>query len=50
LQELRIRDFALVPEALIPFAPGLNAITGESGAGGDMRQARKWLEDDNIHK
>jgi hypothetical protein len=32
-QELRIQDFALVTEQTVKFSPGLNAITGESGAG-----------------
>eukprot|EP00897_Mesotaenium_endlicherianum_P005473 jgi/Mesen1/4954/ME000247S04234 len=33
LQELRIRDFALIQEERVEFGPGLNIITGESGAG-----------------
>ncbi|RMF85481.1 MAG: DNA repair protein RecN, partial [Nitrospirae bacterium] len=33
LTHLTIRDLAVIPEAEIPFAPGLNAITGETGAG-----------------
>jgi hypothetical protein len=32
-QELRIQDFALVTRQTVKFTPGLNAITGESGAG-----------------
>jgi DNA repair protein RecN (Recombination protein N) len=33
LTELSIRDFALIEEAELHFGPGLNAITGETGAG-----------------
>jgi len=33
IKDLRIRDFALVEDQLIHLAPGLNVITGESGAG-----------------
>ena len=33
LQELRIKDFALVSEEVVRFSPGLNVITGESGSG-----------------
>ncbi|KAI8467276.1 MAG: P-loop containing nucleoside triphosphate hydrolase protein [Monoraphidium minutum] len=33
LEELRIQDFALVSRQTVRFAPGLNAITGESGSG-----------------
>lgn len=33
LQELHIRDFALIDEVYIQFAPGLNVLTGETGAG-----------------
>ncbi len=33
IRSLRIRDFALVEDQLIRLAPGLNVITGESGAG-----------------
>ena len=33
VKDLRIRDFALVEDQLIHLAPGLNVITGESGAG-----------------
>jgi len=33
IRDLRIRDFALVEDQLIHLAPGLNVITGESGAG-----------------
>lgn len=32
-QELRVSDFALVPFAAVRLAPGLNAISGQSGAG-----------------
>ncbi len=33
LQELRIRNLAIVEDATIPFAAGLNAMTGSTGAG-----------------
>jgi len=33
LKELRIVDFAIIDEALIEFGPGLNVLTGETGAG-----------------
>lgn len=33
LTELRIRDFVLIEDLAITFGPGLNAITGETGAG-----------------
>ena len=33
LTRLFIRDFALIEEVEIEFGPGLNAITGETGAG-----------------
>jgi DNA repair protein RecN (Recombination protein N) len=33
LERLRIRDLALLDEAEIEFAPGLNVVTGETGAG-----------------
>ena len=33
LERLRIKDLALVERAEIPFGPGLNVITGETGAG-----------------
>jgi ABC-type lipoprotein export system ATPase subunit len=33
VQELRLRDFALVPSAAVAFSPGLVAISGQSGAG-----------------
>ena len=33
LLELAIRDFAIIRELRIPFAPGFNALTGETGAG-----------------
>ncbi|MBY0359073.1 MAG: DNA repair protein RecN [Candidatus Obscuribacterales bacterium] len=33
LEELEIRDFALVEQARIPFSWGLNVLTGETGAG-----------------
>jgi DNA repair protein RecN (Recombination protein N) len=33
IERLRIRDLAIVEEAEISFGPGLNALTGETGAG-----------------
>ncbi len=33
LRELKISDFAIIDEALIEFGPGLNILTGETGAG-----------------
>lgn len=33
LRELRIRNLAVIEEATVPFAPGLNVLTGETGAG-----------------
>src|SRR5581483_10571695 len=33
LLELSIRDFAIIDEARIAFEPGMNALTGETGAG-----------------
>src|SRR5688500_20202079 len=33
LRRLRIESFVLIREADIAFAPGLNAVTGETGAG-----------------
>ena len=33
LRELRLRNFAVVESVVVPFAPGLNVLTGETGAG-----------------
>ncbi|MDD3642073.1 MAG: AAA family ATPase, partial [Candidatus Krumholzibacteria bacterium] len=33
LEELRISDFAVVEDAVITFGPGLNVLTGSTGAG-----------------
>src|SRR3954468_7209610 len=33
LRELAVRDLALIERARVTFAPGLNVITGETGAG-----------------
>jgi DNA repair protein RecN (Recombination protein N) len=33
LRELRLRNFAVVESVTVPFAPGLNVLTGETGAG-----------------
>lgn len=33
LRELRVRNLALIEEASLDFGPGLNALTGETGAG-----------------
>lgn len=36
LRELRIRNFAVIAEVSVPFTPGLNVLTGETGAGKSM--------------
>src|SRR3990172_1450460 len=33
LRELRVKHFAIIEEATVPFGPGLNVLTGETGAG-----------------
>jgi len=33
LRELRIRNLAVIEEITVPFASGLNVLTGETGAG-----------------
>ena len=33
IEELSVRDLAVVERADIAFGPGLNAVTGETGAG-----------------
>jgi DNA repair protein RecN (Recombination protein N) len=33
LRELRIRNLAVIEEVMVPFGPGLNVLTGETGAG-----------------
>src|SRR5712691_11536939 len=33
LRELRVKRFAVIEEVTVPFAPGLNVLTGETGAG-----------------
>src|SRR3989454_751606 len=33
LRELRIKNLAVIEEVVVPFAPGLNVLTGETGAG-----------------
>ncbi|HOX14467.1 MAG TPA: AAA family ATPase, partial [Spirochaetales bacterium] len=33
LEELTIRDFALIDRVSVRFGPGLNLLTGETGAG-----------------
>ena len=33
LRELRLKNFAVVESVTVPFAPGLNVLTGETGAG-----------------
>src|SRR5262245_65679276 len=33
LRELRVRDLAVIESAQVPFAEGLNVLTGETGAG-----------------
>lgn len=36
LRELRIRNFAVIESVTVPFAAGLNVLTGETGAGKSM--------------
>jgi DNA repair protein RecN (Recombination protein N) len=36
LRELRIRNFAVIESVTVPFGPGLNVLTGETGAGKSM--------------
>src|SRR5438067_1226272 len=36
LRELRIRNFAVIESATVELAPGLNVLTGETGAGKSM--------------
>ena len=36
LRELRVRNFAVIESATVEFAPGLNVVTGETGAGKSM--------------
>jgi DNA repair protein RecN (Recombination protein N) len=36
LRELRVRNFAVIESATVEFAPGLNVLTGETGAGKSM--------------
>ncbi len=36
LTELRVRDLAVIKEAVLPLGPGLNVLTGETGAGKSM--------------
>jgi DNA repair protein RecN (Recombination protein N) len=36
LTELRVRDLAVIADASLPLAPGLNVLTGETGAGKSM--------------
>jgi DNA repair protein RecN (Recombination protein N) len=36
LTELRVRDLAVIADVTIPLKPGLNALTGETGAGKSM--------------
>ena len=33
LRELRVKNFAVIEEATVPFGPGFNVLTGETGAG-----------------
>ena len=33
LTELRLRNLAVIEEVTVRFGPGLNAVTGETGAG-----------------
>jgi len=36
LTELRVRDLAIIADVTLPLAPGLNVLTGETGAGKSM--------------
>ena len=36
LTELRVRDLAVIADVTLPFLPGLNVLTGETGAGKSM--------------
>src|SRR5712692_9213407 len=36
LTELRVRDLAVIADVALPFQPGLNVLTGETGAGKSM--------------
>ena len=36
LTELRVRDLAVIADVTLPFSPGLNVVTGETGAGKSM--------------
>src|SRR3982751_2770952 len=36
LTELRVRDLAVIADVTIPLKPGLNVLTGETGAGKSM--------------
>ena len=36
ISELRIRGLGVIEEAIVPFAPGLTVLTGETGAGKTM--------------
>ena len=33
LRELRVRNLAVIESLTVPFGPGLNVLTGETGAG-----------------
>src|SRR5204863_8475352 len=36
LTELRVRDLAVIADVTLPFQPGLNVLTGDTGAGKSM--------------
>src|SRR5207253_11203897 len=36
LAELRVRDLAVIADVTLPLSPGLNVLTGETGAGKSM--------------
>lgn len=38
LRSLRVKDFALIEDLVLEFGPGLNAVTGETGAGKSLLQ------------
>src|SRR3989304_3799407 len=45
LRELRVKRFAVIEEVTVPFAPGLNVLTGETGAGSLLRVGARAQSD-----
>jgi DNA repair protein RecN (Recombination protein N) len=43
LRELRIKNFAIIDEVVLQLGPGLNIITGETGAGKSKRYSKLCL-------